>query len=112
MKKSPKVIVVMPAHNAAKTLVSAFKRLPHKYIDEIILVDDASSDNTYKIAKKIPIISYRNKINLGYGGNLKMCLNYALKHNADIIIEFHPDNQDIGSPKKATIIVFRPLACF
>ncbi len=93
MKKSPRVIVVMPAHNAAKTLKKAYQRLPHKYISEIILVDDASTDNTYELAKKLPIKTYRNQINLGYGGNLKMCLYYALKENADIIIEFHPDNQ-------------------
>jgi len=93
MKKHPKVIVVMPAHNAAKTLKKAYQRLPHKYINRVILVDDASSDNTYAIAKKLNIQVFKNSINLGYGGNLKVCFKKALAAGADIIIEYHPDNQ-------------------
>jgi glycosyltransferase involved in cell wall biosynthesis len=93
MKRKPKIIVVMPAHNAAKTLKTSYKRLPKEYVDEVILIDDASTDNTYKIAKQLPIKVFRNEINLGYGGNLKMCLTKALEAGADIIIEFHPDNQ-------------------
>lgn len=93
MKQKPKVIVIMPAHNAANTLESSYKRLPKQYIDEVILIDDASQDNTFEIAKKLNLTTFRNKINLGYGGNLKICLTKALERNADIIIEFHPDNQ-------------------
>ncbi len=93
MTKKPKIIVVMPAHNAAKTLVDSYNRLPKKLIDQIILVDDASTDNTYKVAKELPITVFRNSLNLGYGGNLKVSLSRALEASADIIIEFHPDNQ-------------------
>lgn len=93
MKKNPKIIVVMPAHNAAKTLETSYKKLPMDCIDEIILVDDASSDNTLDVAKKLAINVYRNELNLGYGGNLKICLTKALERGADIIIEYHPDNQ-------------------
>ena len=83
----------MPAYNAALTLKRAYYRLPHTYIDQIILVDDASTDNTYAVAKKFPINVFRNENNLGYGGNLKVCLVKALEAGADIIIEYHPDNQ-------------------
>lgn len=93
MAKKPKVIVVMPAYNAAKTLGVSYRRLPKEYVDEVILVDDASTDDTYAVAKKLPITVYRNTINLGYGGNLKVCLTRALERQGDIIIEFHPDNQ-------------------
>ena len=91
--KKPKVVVVMPAHNAAMTLAASYKRLPQQYIDEVILVDDASNDKTLALAKKLGITTYRNNLNLGYGGNLKVCLTKALEKKADIIIEYHPDNQ-------------------
>lgn len=91
--KRQKVVVIMPAYNAEKTVVEAYRRLPKKGVDEIILVDDGSSDRTFEIAKKLPIRVFRNPINLGYGGNLKMCLTKALEAGADIIIEYHPDNQ-------------------
>lgn len=93
MKYRPKIVVVMPAHNAARTLRASYRRLPKKYIDETILVDDASDDNTFAVAKSLTIKSYRNDKNLGYGGNLKVCLTRALECGADIIIEYHPDNQ-------------------
>ncbi len=93
MKKGKKIIVVMPAHNAEKTLKASFIKLTKDLIDEIILVDDASYDKTYETSKKLGIITYRNLVNLGYGGNLKVCLSKALERNADIIIEYHPDNQ-------------------
>ena len=93
MKKKPKIVVVMPAHNAALTLTSSFKKLPKQYIDLVLLVDDASTDATYQVAQKLPIRVFRNPHNLGYGGNLKVCLTKALELGADIIIEYHPDNQ-------------------
>lgn len=92
-KQKQKVVVVMPAYNAARTLVESFRKIPKKFVDEVILVDDCSSDDTYKVAKKLPIKVFRNDLNLGYGGNLKMCLSKALEAGADIIIEYHPDDQ-------------------
>ena len=101
--KRPKVIVVMPAHNAAKTLKVSYAKLPKQYIDEILLVDDASTDKTYQVSKSLGISTYRNTTNLGYGGNLKVCLSRALEKKADIIIEYHPDNQ--YDPKDLPIFV-------
>ncbi len=92
-KKQPKVIIVMPAYNAVKTISNSYKKIPKDIIDEIILVDDASTDKTYEEARKLPISVFRNKQNLGYGGNLKVCLTKALERNADIVIEYHPDDQ-------------------
>lgn len=92
-KQKQKVVVVMPAYNAAKTLIESYRKIPKHYVDEVILVDDCSSDDTYKAAKKLPIKVFRNDLNLGYGGNLKMCLSKALEAGADIIIEYHPDDQ-------------------
>ncbi|GEM_PF-32520 len=92
-KKKPKVVVVMPAYNAARTLVESYRKIPKNQVDEVILVDDCSRDDTFKIAKKLPIKVFRNDLNLGYGGNLKVCLSKALEAGADIIIEYHPDDQ-------------------
>ena len=92
-KKTGKVVVVMPAYNAAKTVIGAYRKIPKKYVDEVILVDDSSRDDTYRVAKKLPIKVFRNDLNLGYGGNLKVCLSKALEAGADIIIEYHPDDQ-------------------
>lgn len=92
-EKKNKVIVVMPAYNAAKTLGESYRKIPKKCVDEVILVDDHSSDETFAVAKKLPIRVFRNDQNLGYGGNLKVCLTQALESGADIIIEYHPDDQ-------------------
>ena len=91
--KRQKVVVVMPALNAAKTVEAAYRKLPKDLIDEVILVDDDSQDDTLDKARKLPIKAYRNESNLGYGGNLKVCLSKALEVGADIIIEYHPDDQ-------------------
>ena len=91
--KKLKVVVVMPALNAARTIEAAYRKLPGDLIDKVILVDDGSRDDTVNKAKKLPLKVYRNRINLGYGGNLKVCLSKALEAGADIIIEYHPDDQ-------------------
>ena len=93
INKKPKVVVVLPAYNAEDTLVKTINDIPAKEVDEIILVDDCSIDNTLKIAKKLKIQTIRHKKNLGYGGNQKTCYRAALKTGADIVVMLHPDYQ-------------------
>lgn len=87
-----KTIVVLPAYNAAQTLELTLKALPRD-IDEIILVDDASTDNTYELALKLGLKALRHEQNTGYGGNQKTCYEEALKAGADIVVMVHPDYQ-------------------
>lgn len=89
----PKVLIIMPAYNAGKTLKATYEHLPKNCFDEVVIVDDASTDATTQIAKSLGLPTITHKENKGYGGNLKTCLNYALQHKADITIELHPDNQ-------------------
>lgn len=91
MKK--KVIAVMPAYNAAKTLEKTFNDIPKGLVDEVILVDDKSKDETVQIARRLGITVIVHKKNTGYGGNQKTCYEEALIKGADIVIMIHPDNQ-------------------
>ena len=94
MLNGKKIVVVMPAYNAAKTLLKTYDEIPKDIVDSIILVDDSSSDDTVTLAKKIGIdhvISHKK--NLGYGGNQKSCYKKAIEIGADIIIMVHPDYQ-------------------
>ncbi|MBI2085918.1 glycosyltransferase family 2 protein [Candidatus Daviesbacteria bacterium] len=93
MRKTKKIIAIFIAYNAAGTLEKFYHNFPKELVDEIILVDDASKDQTYRLAKKLGIRSYRNSINLGYGGNMKKALNLALDSGADIIVDIHPDGE-------------------
>jgi glycosyltransferase involved in cell wall biosynthesis len=89
-----KVVVVLPAYNAEKTLQSTYNEIPKDIVDDIILVDDASSDNTVGLAKSIGIRHViRHEKNLGYGGNQKTCYTKALELGADIVVMLHPDYQ-------------------
>ena len=92
MKKA-KVIVVMPAYNAAKTIEDTYRDIPIGVVDEVIVVDDCSSDNTVEVAKKLGLTVIFHEMNLGYGGNQKTCYREAIKRNADIVIMIHPDYQ-------------------
>ncbi|MDX9701980.1 MAG: glycosyltransferase family 2 protein [Candidatus Auribacterota bacterium] len=92
-KKSPKVIVIMPAYNAELTLKKTFDDIPAGSVDEIILTDDASSDKTVEIAKELGITTITHNVNKGYGANQKTCYNIALQKGADIIVMIHPDYQ-------------------
>jgi len=84
----------MPAYNAAATIEKTFNEIPFDVVDEVILTDDASNDNTLEVAKKIGIKHiFAHQKNKGYGGNQKTCYNAALNLNADIIIMIHPDYQ-------------------
>ena len=89
-----KIVVVLPAYNAEETLAKTYGEIPFDIVDEVILVDDQSTDKTYKSAKKLGInrIFIHDK-NKGYGGNQKTCYNMALELGADIVIMLHPDYQ-------------------
>ena len=93
MTSDPKVVIVMPAYNAAKTVQSTYEEIPQKFRKNIILVDDGSSDNTVEVAKKLGIKVFAHTRNLGYGGNQKTCYYEALKEKPDIIVMLHPDYQ-------------------
>ncbi len=99
-----KVVVVLPAYNAAQTLLKTYQEIPFDIVDEVILVDDASSDGTALLAKEIGIshviLHQKNK---GYGGNQKSCYDKALAVGADIVIMLHPDYQ--YTPKLITAMV-------
>lgn len=88
-----KVIAVLPAYNAAKTLLKTLADIPRDWVDDIILVDDASTDDTVKIATAANLKIFKHPTNLGYGGNQKTCYQEALKMGADIAIMIHPDHQ-------------------
>lgn len=88
-----KIIAVLPAYNAEKTLKKTIDDIDQNWVDEIILVDDASQDNTVNLSKKLGLKTFKHNKNLGYGGNQKTCYEQALKLNADIIIMVHPDHQ-------------------
>jgi glycosyltransferase involved in cell wall biosynthesis len=92
-KKPEKVVVVMPAYNAAKTLEKTLNDIPRDRIDGIILTDDASQDNTVGIAKRLGLKVFVHEVNKGYGANQKTCYKEALRLGADIIIMIHPDHQ-------------------
>lgn len=89
-----KIVVVMPAYNASKTLVKTYHEIDTDLVDEIVLVDDKSSDNTIAVAKQLGVKHIiAHDINKGYGGNQKSCYNKALELGADYIIMIHPDYQ-------------------
>ncbi len=88
-----KVIVVMPAYNASKTLRLTYQDLPHDAVDSVILVDDASRDDTVKIARELGLEVFVHRHNYGYGANQKTCYREALKAGADIVAMVHPDYQ-------------------
>lgn len=91
--KNKKIIIVMPAYNAAKTLEKTYSEIPNGSYDEIILVDDASKDNTVELAKKLNLIVIEHPENRGYGGNQKSCYKKALERGADVVVMLHPDYQ-------------------
>ena len=92
-KNNSKVIVVLPAYFAEKTLKRTVEDIPKDIVDEIILVDDCSKDKTVDLAKQLGLTVFQHKKNLGYGGNQKTCYTMALEKNADIIVMVHPDYQ-------------------
>jgi glycosyltransferase involved in cell wall biosynthesis len=89
----PKVVVVMPAYNAEKTLHMTYAELPHDVVDLVILVDDGSSDETIRVARELKLEVFVHNRNYGYGANQKTCYREALRAGADIIVMVHPDYQ-------------------
>ena len=92
-QRKPRVVAVMPAYNAAQTLEKTVKDIPPGIVDEIILVDDASSDETVEIAKRLGLHVIVHEQNRGYGGNQKSCYKAALERDPDIVVMVHPDYQ-------------------
>lgn len=88
-----KVVVVMPALNAARTLERTVEAIPLEWVDEIVLVDDASSDETVELARSLPVHVVWHPHNAGYGANQKTCYLEALQRDADAIVMLHPDGQ-------------------
>jgi glycosyltransferase involved in cell wall biosynthesis len=93
MEREKKVVVVMPAYNAEKTLERTLDDIPREWVDDIILVDDASRDGTVALARKLGLRVFVHEENRGYGGNQKTCYTEAIKLGADIMIMVHPDHQ-------------------
>jgi glycosyltransferase involved in cell wall biosynthesis len=107
MFQNKKIVVVLPAYNAALTLERTYSEIPHDIVDEVVLVDDASSDQTLELGRKLGIRHLiRHEKNKGYGGNQKTCYHKALELGADIIIMLHPDYQYTPKliPAMATLI--------
>jgi glycosyltransferase involved in cell wall biosynthesis len=93
MIENRKICVVLPAYNAVRTLEQTLREIPADVVDDIVLVDDASTDDTLRLAKKLGIFAVRHDYNKGYGGNQKTCYRLALERGADIVIMLHPDYQ-------------------
>jgi glycosyltransferase involved in cell wall biosynthesis len=89
----PRVVVLMPAYRAGKHVVDTFQKIPRDIVDEVIIVDDASPDDTFALAQTLPARVYRNEHNLGYGGNMKICLQKGLDTKGEVFVELHADGQ-------------------
>ena len=103
MTRNKRVLIVLPAYNAAKTIEITYKEIPMDYVDDVLLVDDKSSDDTLRIAEKLGIKTISHIENKGYGGNQKTCYKYGLESGADIIIMLYPDYQ--YTPKLIPVMV-------
>ncbi|MFN3158458.1 MAG: glycosyltransferase family 2 protein [Rubinisphaera brasiliensis] len=90
---APRIVAVMPAYNAASTLERTLADIPAESVQEVILVDDCSTDNTVELARNLGLTVIPHEKNTGYGGNQKTCYREALKRDADVIVMIHPDYQ-------------------
>ena len=93
MLNGKKIVVVLPAYNAAKTLEMTYNEIPFEFVDDVVLVDDASRDDTPEVARRLGIRTIIHEQNKGYGGNQKTCYRIALELGADIVVMLHPDYQ-------------------
>ncbi len=88
-----KIVVVMPAYNAAKTIERTYREIPLDLVDEVVVTDDASSDETVEVARRLGLRTLVHERNRGYGGNQKTCYTEALRLGADVVVMLHPDYQ-------------------
>ena len=93
MLNGKKIVVVMPAYNAVKTLERTHGDLPTEFVDEVILVDDGSQDRTAELSRQLGLVTFVHRKNLGYGRNQKTCYREALGRGADVVVMVHPDYQ-------------------
>jgi len=93
MLQGKKVIVVLPAYKAEATLERTYADLPHAIVDQVLLVDDASTDDTVRLARRLGIDTFLHAQNLGYGANQKTCYSEAVRAGGDVIVMVHPDYQ-------------------
>src|SRR5437660_6482972 len=91
--RAHKVIAVLPAYNAERTLAATLADIPVGAVDEVLLVDDGSTDRTVELAREMGLTVIQHPENRGYGGNQKTCYRYALEHGADVVVMIHPDYQ-------------------
>ncbi|MFL6590519.1 MAG: glycosyltransferase family 2 protein [Chthoniobacterales bacterium] len=99
----PKIVAIMPAYNAGKTIEQTYREIPPGVVDECIVVDDFSADSTVEVARSLGLRVFLHRENQGYGGNQKTCYVEALKTNADIVVMLHPDYQ--YDPKRIPALV-------
>ena len=93
MLNGKKILVVLPAYNAEKTLEQTYREIPLDIVDEVVMVDDYSADRTVSVARRLGIKTFLHDRNYGYGRNQKTCYQEALRRKADIIVMVHPDYQ-------------------
>ncbi len=93
MPEAARIVIVMPAYNAAKTLERTYADIPHDIVHHVILVDDVSRDETVEVAHQLGLETIVHRQNLGYGGNQKTCYDRALEWGADVVVMLHPDYQ-------------------
>jgi glycosyltransferase involved in cell wall biosynthesis len=93
LRDGRKIVVVMPARNAARTLERTVQGIPREWVDEVVLVDDSSTDETVSLARTLPLHVIWHPHNVGYGGNQKTCYLHALQVDADVVVMLHPDGQ-------------------
>jgi len=113
MIRGKKVVVVMPAYNAERTLEMTYQEIPRDVVDEMVLVDDKSRDRTVEVAHRLGLLTIQHDQNKGYGGNQKTCYATALRQGADIVIMVHPDYQDTPRliPAMASLIADGVFDC-
>ena len=110
MWNGQKITVVMPAYDAALTLERTLREVDRQVVDDIILVDDASRDDTVEVARRLGLRTLVHPRNRGYGGNQKSCYTEALRTGADIVVMLHPDYQYTPRllPAMASMIAMTP----